>query len=168
MAIIVGNSVGGTSPLKTLILQDPSGIEITGVVTESEQVLTAKPSDVRTGCVCVTGDGITTGTKDIPAYRTQRGYTIIKNGNNFTINLPKYDAYDYTQLQCMIAPFNTTVENSVLVDKIVLNNNLFTIGSTKVVSNIIKNTETKSIDFGITNNSGKLYIIFFFTYKEEQ
>ena len=168
MAIIVGNSVGGASPLKTLILEDPSGLEITGVVTENEQVFNATPNDVRTGCVCVTGDGVITGTKDIPAYRTRRGYQIIEDGSNFTVNLPKYDAYDYTQLQCMIAPFNTTVEDSVLVDKIVLNDSVFTIGSTESVSNIIKNAETQSIDFGITNNSGKSYIIFFFTYKEEQ
>lgn len=168
MAIIVGNSVGGASPLKTLILEDPSGLEITGVVTENEQVFNATPNDVRTGCVCVTGDGIITGTKDIPAYRTRRGYRVIKNNSNFIISLPEYDAYDYTQLQCIIAPFNTNIENSVLVDKVVLNDNVFAIGSVESVSSVTKNIETKSIDFGITNTSGKDYIIYFFTYKEEK
>lgn len=168
MAIIVGNSVGGTSPLKTLILEDPSGLEITGVVTENERVFNATPNDVRTGCVCVTGDGIITGTKDIPAYRTQRGHRVIKNNSNFIISLPEYDAYDYTQLQCIIAPFNTNIENSVLVDKVVLNDNVFAIGSVESVSSVTKNIETKSIDFGITNTSGKDYIIYFITYKEEK
>ena len=68
---IYGNVVGGSGGAlgKTLILEDPSGIELVGVVTESEQVLDAVASqDIREGKTAVTAEGIVVGSKRIPAY----------------------------------------------------------------------------------------------------
>lgn len=167
MAIIVGNSVGGASPLKTLILEDPSGLEITGVVTESEQVLTAVASqDIREGKVAITSDGIVTGSKRIPAYETTQSNYCVLPGASFSIPLEDYDKYDYTKFQCMIAKYNTSPSDSVTVDRVVINNNVYAVNSSTVLSSVTKNKDTKSIDLNINNNTDDTYIIYYVTYKE--
>lgn len=169
MAIIVGNSVGGVSPFKTLILEDPSGLEITGVVTENEAILNAVASkDIREGKTAITSDGIVIGSKRIPAYETTSSYRLIRPGDNYSIPLSDYDKYNYTQFQCVIAERNTSAIDSVAVNKISIYNNVYEVNSTEPLSSITKNLETKSIDLNIVNNTDKYYYIHYFTYKEEE
>lgn len=167
---IYGNVVGGNSGAigKTFILEDPSGLEITGVVTENERVFNATPNDVRTGCVCVTGDGIITGTKDIPAYRTSVGNDLIFPNEDFIItSLSQFEQYDYTQIQCIINIFNTDIAHSLVTEKVVISDGVYNVSGDIKISSITKDNENKTIKLNINNNTKNTYLIRYFTYKEE-
>lgn len=167
---ILGNAVGCYSPIgKTFIIEDESGNQITGVVTEQETVFTAGDNDVREGMVYAGDDGVSTGAKNIPAYRTERGHCLISDGDHFTVSaMSEYDQYDYTELQCIIAPYNSSIKGSVASDKIVLYDNVYSINSNTSLALVSKNIEDKSIDFNIINNSGRDYVIHYFTYRKEE
>jgi hypothetical protein len=165
--VIYGNMVGGgVAPLKTLILTDENGNEVVGVVTESIQIFDATPADVIIGKTFVSNEGIQVG-ENTKTYRTEQGYVLIPVGKNFIISLYDYDMYDYTKLQCIIAPYNTTIENSVATDKVVINDCVYPVGSTVKLSDISKDSKTQSVNLNITNNSESRYVIHYFTYREE-
>lgn len=165
---ISGNLVGSYSQLgKTFILTDENGNELTGVVVNQETIFTAHDNDVREGMVYASDEGVSTGTKNIPAYRTTKGRQLIAAGTSFSINLPQYDKYNFSELQCVIAPFNTSSVDSVAADKVVVNNCVYPTGSTEKLSDATQNSATKSIDLNITNNTDNYYVIHYFTYKEE-
>lgn len=163
-----GNPVGGFCYPKTYILTDENGTEMaTGVVVGEKTVFTATDNDVRQGLVYAGDEGVSTGTKDIPIYRAVQGLVIINPNENFSILLDKYEQYNYTKLQCMISKFNTTLENSVAVDRVVIDDSVFATGSTTVLASVTKNQITKSIDLNITNNTSNKYVLRYFTYREE-
>lgn len=166
--MISGNMVGSYSQIgKTFILTDENGVELTGVVVDQETIFTAGDNDVREGMVYASDCGVSTGTKNIPAYRTTEGYRGIPVGSAFSISLPQYNKYDYTKLQCIIAPFNTSVNNSVAVDKTVIDDYVYEVGSIEKIADVVKNHTDLSVDLNIINTSASPYIIRFFTYKEE-
>ena len=165
---LYGNMIGGGSaPLKTLILTDENGNEVVGVVTESIQVFDATPKDVRINKTFVGDNGIETGENTI-TYRTEQGVQLIRPNKDFVIPLSEYNKYNYTELQCMLTPFNTNFEDSVAVDKVVLKNSVFAVNSTEQISSVTKDDSTKSINFNIVNTSGKIYLIHYFTYCQEE
>lgn len=165
MSVIYGNIVGGNNTLgKSVIIACEDGTELVGVVVDKETVMTATPNDVRAGCVCATEDGIITGTKDIPAYRTTKGSKLIMAGQDFSIPLSLYDKYDYTKLQCIIAEY----DNRVKSDRVVIDDIVYPVNSAEQISVVTKNSETKAIDLNITNDSDKNYVIHYFTYREEE
>ena len=165
---IYGNMVGGTAPIKTVKLVDESGVELIGVVVDSEVVFTATDNDVREGLVYASDNGVSTGTKNIPAYRTSQGVCMVFDGDGFIIDdMSTYNMYDYTQLQCIIAPFESEALNSVASDKIVLNNCVYHTNSIEPLSTVYKDHDKKNINFNIVNNSGKDYVVHYFTYREE-
>lgn len=165
--VIYGNMVGGGSaPLKTLILTDENGNEVVGVVTESVQAFNATPADVIVGKTFVSDEGIKVG-ENTKTYRVTKASEIILPGMNYSILLNYYDAYDYTKFQCMISKFNTSFSDSVDTNKISLENNVYEVNSTEVLSKVTKNADTKSVDLNIVNDTSNIYIVHFFTYKEE-
>lgn len=165
--IIYGNMVGGAAPLKTLIMQDESGNEMVGVVTESAIVFTADPkTDIREGTVAATDAGVVTGEAVIPNYETSTGVKIVKAGSAFTISLITHDTYDYTEIQCIICPFDTSMDQSIAAEKVVIGDDVYSANSTDSLATITKNTENKSVDLNIINTSDVPYIIRYFTYKE--
>ena len=164
---IFGNMIGGAAPLKTLIIEDENGNEITGVVVGQEVVFTATDNDVREGHVYAGDGGVSVGTKNIPAYRTTKKSTLVLPGENFSIDMSEYEKYNYTQLLAIISKFNTSFFDSVETDKIALGDYVYNVNSTDILSNITKNSDNKSIDFNINNNTEDIYIIHCFTYKEE-
>lgn len=167
---IVGNAVGCYSPIgKTFIIEDENGNEITGVVTEQEVIFTAGDNDVREGMVYAGDSGVSEGTKNIPAYRTERGFCVVFSGENFTIPyMFEYDQYDYTELQCIITEFNSDETNSVISDKIVLSDNVYATNSNNILSKVSKDVKTKSINLNLVNNTDKDYSIHYFTYRKEE
>lgn len=167
--IISGNVVGGSAPLKTVLLVDENGNEVaTGVVVGQETIFTATDSDVRKGLVYAGDSGVSVGIKDIPAYRTEKGACMISNGDEFAIiDMEKHNQYDYTELQCIIAPFNTTPEDSVASEKIVLNDGVYLTNSTDLLAYVTKDANEKSIKLNIQNDSGQDYIVHYFTYRKE-
>lgn len=169
--MINGNAVGGIVGYgKTFILTDENGNELTGVVTGEEVIFTADPvKDIRAGKVAATDAGVVTGSKDIPAYRTERGSCIIFDGDAFEItDMREYDQYDHTELQCIITLFNSTYEDSVEAEKIVLFDNVYAVNSSTPLASISKDSSNKSIKLNIMNNSGKDYIIHYFMYRKEE
>ena len=160
---ILGNATGGFGFPKTYILTDENGNELTGVFVESETIFTATDNDVREGMVYAGDSGVSTGSKYIPSYHTTEGYKIITNGSLLKI---KSVDYDYTKLQALICSFNSNLSNSVATEQVSINNNVYDVRSTTIVSNITKNDTDGSIEFGIVNESGEPKIIIYFYYKE--
>ena len=165
---IYGNPVGGALNAKTFMLEVNDGkTEIAATVVGEETVFDATPNDVRTGKTFATSSGVAVGTKDIPAYRTAQGAVIIKPNENFSIVLEGYSQYDYTKLQCLISKFNTSVDDSVAVDKVVIGDNVYAVNSTIPLAAVTKDAATKSIKLNIKNESSVDYVLRYFTYREE-
>ena len=165
---IYGNPVGGALNAKTFMLEVNGGkTEIAATVVGEETVFDATPNDVRTGKKFATSSGVEVGTKDIPAYRTAQGAVIIKPNENFSIVLEGYSEYDYTKLQCLISKFNTSVDDSVAVDKVVIGDNVYAVNSTIPLAAVTKDAATKSIKLNIKNESSVDYVLRYFTYREE-
>lgn len=165
--MISGNMVGQYSQIgKTFVIIDGTGAEYTGVVVDQETIFDATDNDVREGKVYASDSGVSTGTKVIPAYHTYEGSKIITAGSEFKIALSSSDLYDYTKLQCIICPFNSSMSNSVAAERVVINNNVYNVNTTTSIATVTKNVDEKSIDLGITNESSISYIIRFITYKE--
>lgn len=167
MSTIYGNTVGGAGLTQTYILQYPNGREVTAVVSDEPISLTANENDIREGKTAATEKGVVTGKKVIPAYHTNKGVIVIPSGNEFKITLLKdLDTYDYTKLEAMICDFNTSLADSVATDKVVIDDHVYAVQSTNSLSVLTKNDTDKTVDFGITNETSKMQILRFFTYKE--
>lgn len=167
---ISGNMVGSYSSIgKTFILVDEEGNEITGVCVDNPVVFTAGDNDVREGMVYASDSGVSTGIKDIPAYRTTAGSELIIPGASFSISLSHYNMYDYTVLQCMISLANLDdMDKSVNTNMIVLNNCVYEVNSTNKLADISKNADTQSVDLNITNETDNYYFIYYFIYRQEE
>lgn len=136
-------------------------------LSENETVeLTATPNDIRVGTTAVINSGVVEGEKVIPAYHTEQGVKLILPNQPLQIKF-KDNQYDYTQLQAMTAPYNTSLSDSVAVDKVVINDAVYNTGETTKISIIQKDAENNSINLGITNGDLPC-VVRFFTYKEEK
>lgn len=164
---IVGKLAGCYSPLgRTMILQDENGNELsTGVIVEQEVVFDATDNDVRSGLIYANNEGKSVGTKIIPAYHTTEGYRVITVGSDFTI-LFTDDLFDFTKLQALICPANTSISDSVATEKVAINNEVYEVNSTEIIATVTKDVENKQINLEIINNSNKPYVLRYFTYKE--
>ncbi|MDD6828012.1 MAG: hypothetical protein PUE12_18240 [Oscillospiraceae bacterium] len=161
-----GNATGGFGMPKILEIVDNNGNTIIGTVTDSEITLDATRDDVKVGKTFASTDGIQEGI-DTRTYRTNHGVELILPGESFSILLDKYDTYDYTKFQAMIAEFNTTELDSINISKISINDAVYSANSNTKLSNVTKNTSSKSINLNMTNSTDHTYIIHYNTYKEE-
>lgn len=159
-----GGGSGSGPEDKTFILIDEFGNEIPAVLTDEEVDLTATPNDIREGVIAVTDDGVVEGTKEIPSYISREGFRVITNGSKFTIPT---DGYDYTKLQAIFCVYNTSVLDSVSADRVVINDYVYPVHSIVSESIVTKDHENARIDLGITNTSDELYILRYFTFREE-
>ena len=166
--IIYGNPVGGALNAKTYELEfNGSDDKIVAVVVDEEKMFDATVNDVRTGKKFATNSGYAVGMKDIPAYRTQQGIVGIKPGESYSIELSDHSQYDYTKLQCLISKFNTSFDDSTAVDKVVIGDNVYPVNSTTALATVTKDDATKSIKLNITNDANTVYLLRYFTYREE-
>lgn len=165
---VQGNMVGGTAPIKTLKIVDENNNEFLGVVTGSEVIFTATDNDVREGLVYASDGGVSTGSKFIPPYNTTAGVRVIPDGSTYEIPISDQglNLYDYTNFQCIVNTFNTSITDSVATEKVVIEGEVYPVQSAISEATITKNDENKSIVFGITNNTGNTHILRFFLYKE--
>ncbi len=167
MSGLYGNPIMASSALNTVLLEDESGNEIaTGVVVGEKTVFTATDNDVRSGLVYAGDEGVSTGTKVIPSYHTTEGGVYIQPGAACEIPLSNMDTYDYTKLQVIVCLYNTSIADSVSAEKVVLDDCLYSVGSTTVIANVSKNADTKTINLGFTNNASNPIVLRYFTYKE--
>ena len=165
---IYGNTVGGSSMPKVVQFELDDGSVLEGVMADEHPVIDATAKDVMLGKRAVLSRGVTVGERDFLSYRTTRSSVLIWPGDSFSIPLDKYDQYNYTQFQCVIAKRNTTLSDSVEVDKVGLYDCVYPTNSTEAISDITKNAENKTIDLNITNNTEDMYYIHYFTYKQEE
>lgn len=146
------------------ILVDENGYEVPAVLVDEPVMLTANATtDIRKGMTAVTDEGVVTGEKEIPAYHTTEGFKGIPSGSKFVLPLSDYE---YTKMQAIICSFNTNMSNSVAAEKVIIYDNVYPVQSTVSESKIAIDSNNKRIDFGITNTSGKMCLIRYFTYKE--
>lgn len=165
--VIYGNPVGGALNAKTYELQYNGGTTpIMAVVVDEEKVFDATANDVRTGKKFATNSGVVVGTKDIPAYETRSSSWLIRPNEDFVIPFSDKDRYDYTKIQCIIVEFKKNYDNTVVAKYFTIDDNLFSTETFNKVSTLTKDSDTKSINFNITNNSDNIYEIMYFTYKE--
>ena len=149
------------------MLVDENGNEVPAVFAGDDTVFTATENDIRLGLVAATEHGVTTGTKDIPIYRTHEGVVAIPNGSTYSISLPMYDAYDFTKLQAIICSLNSTPHDSVAAEKVSINGKVYAVNSVSEISTVLVDHANKAINMGLTNTEGSLRILRYFTYKEE-
>lgn len=165
--MIYGNTVGGSGGSgigKTFILQDEDGNELVGVVVDQNVVFDATANDIRAGKVAATMEGVTTGEKHIPSYNTAEGYKVITAGS--AVRITNLDHSDFTKLQALICAFNSSITNSVATEKVCINDSVYAAGATEILATVTIDAENKVIDLGIKNESEKLLIVRYFTYKE--
>lgn len=163
---LYGNPSGGFGMPKMIEVVDGAGNTLIGTVTDSEVNLDATREDVKIGKIFASNDGIQEGT-DTRTYRVVFASYLILPGEDYSISLPEYERYNYTQFNAMISKFNTTIDDSTAIEKIVLNDCVYNVNSTIALSTITKNQETKSIDLNITNDTEDIYVVYIATYKEE-
>ena len=168
MSNIVGNVIGGNPVTpRTFMLEMEDGKKIAGVLTDSDTTITADANDVREGKTVFLDSGLVTGKKVIPTYHTNEGYVVIPNGKDFRItNLKALDLYDFTKLLAIICDFNTNANDSVASRNVVINRKVYASLSTIALSEVKVNDEEKTIDLGIKNETGKIQILRYITYKE--
>lgn len=165
--MIYGNAIITRKEPQTYIFEDKSGNQITGVYVEKETVFTATDNDVREGMVYAGDIGISTGTKDIPAYHTTEGVTVVPVGRAFDIYIATAERYDFTKMQAIICPFNGTPDKSVAAEKVVINSSVYAVGSTDEIAVVTVDHDSKKIKLGITNDGTTPFVIRYFTCKEE-
>ena len=155
-----------SSDTDTYILVDEDGHEVVGVVVEEETIFDATENDIREGKVAATASGVTTGTKVIPVYHTSEGVKYIPVGAECAISLTIPELYDYTKLQVIVCLYNTSLTDSVSAEKVVIEDNIYDVGSTISVSTVEKNSDDKTINLGLVNDEDVPLILRYFTYKE--
>lgn len=160
---LVEQSSGLEVPPEMYLLVDESGNEIVAALVDEEVTLTATANDVRKGTTVITEEGIITGEKEIPAYVTTQGWRVVTAGSDFML---AHTDYDYTKLQALFCVFNTNLDDSVATDKVVINDVVYNVSSTEVLSTVTKDHDIGRVLFGITNDSDSRYLIRYFMYKE--
>lgn len=166
MSVVYGCPSGGFGMPKLIEIVDGNGDTFIGAVTNSEVNLDATKADVKVGKMFAGNEGIQKG-EDTRTYRTTHATKMILAGENFSIPLEEYDQYNYTKFQAMIAEFNSNQYDSVSVNKISLNDAVYNVSSNEKLSDVTKNSSSKSIDLNIVNNTDKTYLIHYSTFKEE-
>ena len=149
------------------VLMDENGDEIPAIFGGEDVVFTATENDIRLGSTAATERGITVGTKDIPIYRTHEGVVAIPSGSAYSINLPMYDAYDFTKLQAIICPYNISLANSVGAEIVSIEGKVYPVNSLTELATVTVDHKNKAINMGIVNDAPAIRVIRYFTYKEE-
>ena len=149
----------------TYILVDEDGNEYPAVFVENETVFTATANDIRIGTVAASNNGVVVGEKNIPAYYVTEGYRLVPNGSVF--ETPPFIYYDFTKLQAIVCPWDGSLLSSTAAEKVVINENVYPVNSTESLATVIRDDDAKKINLGITNDSGGLCVMRYFTYKEE-
>ena len=150
---------------KTYIFTDENGNEFLGTLVSQETIFDATENDVRAGKTFASYFGAKTGTKLIPSYVTQEGYAFVTANSQFVIKMLE-ELHDYTKLQVLICPYNASIAKSVATEKVVINDGVYAVNSTELLATVTKDSENQHINLGITNDSGNLYLMRYFTYKE--
>ena len=151
----------------TYMLITPDGQQIPAVEVMEKTVFTATANDIRKGSIAATAQGVTEGTKVIPDYHTTEGYKLISAGKLFEIpGLGELERYNFTKLQAIICTYAKSIAGSVAAEKVVIDEKVYAVNSTEPLATVTRDSENQSINLGITNETTKMYLLRYFTYKE--
>lgn len=166
--MINGNMIGASmlTP-KSFVLEDENGNSFVGVTVGEEAVLDATPADVRINKTFASDEGVQVGENTI-TYRTTQSFCLILPGDKFSIPLPMYNCYNYTKFQAILVLYSPDYSSSAKTMSITINDSVFSTETSEKLANITKNSDTRSIDLNITNNSDDIYMIRYFTYCQEE
>ena len=159
--MIYGNKVGGARAEKTYILE-VGGTELIGVVVDQKEVFDACPEDVVAGKKFACESGVGIGTNDASHCHVTNGIQEVAPGADFVLTLPEKDQWDYSELQCMMAPKNSPYA----IDKVVLNDAVYDAAGIKI-ADVTKDGKNDGVCFNITNSTSNTYLLYFFICKEE-
>lgn len=158
---------GGGTEETAYILEDETGHQVYAALVSEETIVDATPNDIRAGVTAITESGITVGEKEIPAYHVTEGVELVIAGREFRIRIPERDRYQYTKLQAILCPFNSTPDKSVSADKVCINDNIYAAGETISLATVTLDHDTKEVVLGIVNDTDSIFVIRYFSYKEE-
>ena len=161
-----GSGGGSDSDDKMFILLDEDGTEYPAVVVNEETVFDATANDIREGKIAATEEGVTIGTKEIPAYITTEGSKLIRAGKPMIITTTG-NKYEYTKLLAAVCAYNTSMSNSVAVTMSCINDYVYPVASTEVLAAVTIDRDAKNINLGLVNDSTNSVVIRYITYKEE-
>ena len=151
---------------QTYILVDEDGNELAGVLLEEEVDLTATPNDIRLGTTAITDAGVTEGEKEIPSYRAEEGFKIIKTG--YQLDIPLYsDMCEYTYLQAIVCDYNTSIRDSVSAKKVVIDNNVYAVESTDSLAVVSSDEILQTIKLGLSNDNDTSVVVRYAIIKED-
>lgn len=150
----------------TFILVDKDGNEYPASFLSSEPVFTATANDIRKGVTAITAEGLTVGTKVIPAYHTTEGFVVVPAGSEFVISFTN-DRYDFTKFQGIICLVGSSINASVSAEKVVIGDKVYMTNSSDPISSVTKDSTNKKIKLGIVNDTDNMYLLRYFTYREE-
>lgn len=151
----------------TYILVDENGTEAYATVVENKVVFDATANDIRLGKTAATGDGVTVGTKEIPPYRAEEGHMTIEPGG--ALEIPMFsDMCHYTTLQIIVCAYNTFIDDSVSSEKVAIDNNVYAVGSTTVLSKVTVDSSSQTIKLGLTNDRNYSLVVRFMVIKEDE
>ena len=143
---IHGNAVGGTAPIKTLIMVDDDGNELTGVITGSEVIFDATPADVRMGKTFAGNDGIQVGEMVVSQ---SYGSVMLPANSEAVIVTPEYE---YSYLMVTICRYDTNEAQSVVPMYVSVGNAMYDASSGTKLSDIAVDVDSEQINLGITVN----------------
>lgn len=129
---------------------------------EQKVDLTATANDIRIGTTAITDAGYLEGTKVIPAYYVGYGKKIVLADNDVTITNPQYD---YKELMITIAPYDTSVNESVSVEYVSIEDSMYEAKSATKISDISKDLINGQVNLGITATE-KSVVRYFITREE--
>lgn len=159
--MICGNKIGGNRECKTYVIEG-HGVEVIGVVVDELEMFDACCDDVKSGKKFACDTGVNVGMNDSPCCCVTNGVHEVYPDVEFLLTLPERDQWDYTELQCMMAP----KDHPYAIDKVVIDNVVYSSDGTKL-ADVTKDATNKTIRFNITNNTADIYLLYFFVCKEE-
>ena len=150
----------------TIVLVDENGNELVATLMDEEVIFDATANDIREGKLAVTEQGITVGTKEIPGYISTEGTRLIMPSESFNIKIDS-NRCEFAKLLALICTYNTTLNNSVAAEKVVINDSVYIVNSNELVSMVTSDIDNGLIDLGIINEGATPCVIRYITFKEE-
>lgn len=131
---------------------------------QEKVTLTATANDIRENTSAITNKGYTEGSKKIPSYQSKKGVFYIPA--NTEIKLFDENNYNFTKFQATLAVFNNSIDDSVQVDRVTVDEALYKANSTEKLADLSKDDTNAQIDFGITNGNTPAVMRYFIMREE--
>ncbi len=166
--MILGNKVGGSRDVKTYKLDLAYGDELLGtfdcVCVDEYTKFDACCEDVAAGKVFACDDGVCVGESDYSCCRVTHGEHEVYPGVEFMITLENKSQWDYTYFTATMYP--KVDYGNKAVDKFVIDDAVYDIAGNKL-ADVTKDAGEQTVRLNLVNMTDRIYILSYFTYREE-